>query len=63
MPDVLPFLPNGRLAFWGGAGGSLVIVDADRRMTFAFVMNKMVPSLIGPTAEALVKQLYGIVYH
>ena len=61
FPDVLPFLPAGRLASWGGAGGSLVIADVDRRMTFAYVMNKMVPSPVGPVAEALVKQLYDIV--
>ena len=61
MPQVLPFLPEGRLASWGGAGGSLVIADADRRMTFGYVMNKMVPSLVGPTAAALVERLYDIV--
>jgi CubicO group peptidase (beta-lactamase class C family) len=61
MPQVLPFLPEGRLASWGGAGGSLVIADVDRRMTFGYVMNKMVPSLVGPTAAALVERLYDIV--
>jgi hypothetical protein len=61
FPDVLAFLPEGRLAGWGGAGGSLVIADAGRRMTFAYVMNKMVPSVVGPVAEALVKRLYDIV--
>jgi CubicO group peptidase (beta-lactamase class C family) len=61
MPQVLPFLPEGRLASWGGAGGSLVIADADRRMTFGYVMNKMVPSLVGATAAALVERLYDIV--
>src|SRR5262245_37853906 len=61
MPQVLPFLPEGRLCTWGGAGGSLVVIDVDRRMTFAYVMNKMVPCLIGPTAEALLKLLYDIV--
>ncbi len=61
FPEVLPFLPAGRLAAWGGAGGSLVVADADRRMTFAYVMNKMVPATVGPVAEALVKRLYGIV--
>jgi CubicO group peptidase (beta-lactamase class C family) len=63
FPDVLEFLPPGRLASWGGAGGSLVIADADRRMTFAYVMNKMVPSVIGPVANLLVKRLYDIVDH
>jgi CubicO group peptidase (beta-lactamase class C family) len=61
MPQVLPFLPEGRLCLWGGAGGSLVIADVDRRMTFAYVMNKMRPDLVGPIAEALVERLYDIV--
>ncbi len=33
--------PEGRVCFFGGTGGSLVVIDADRRMTFAYVMNKM----------------------
>ncbi len=41
-PEVLPFVPEGRVCFGTGAGGSLVIADADRRMTVAYVMNKMV---------------------
>jgi len=61
MPQVLSFLPEGRLASWGGAGGSLMIADADRRLTFAYVMNLMRPALVGPIAEALVKRLYDIV--
>jgi hypothetical protein len=35
--------PEGRVCSWGGYGGSLVIIDVDRRMTFASVMNKMAP--------------------
>jgi CubicO group peptidase (beta-lactamase class C family) len=61
MPNVLPFLPEGRLCLWGGAGGSLVIADVDRRLTFAYVMNKMRTDLVNPNAEALVKRLYDIV--
>jgi hypothetical protein len=38
-----------------------VIADADRRMTFAYVMNKMMPDLISPIAAALVKRVYEIV--
>ena len=55
MPQVLPFLPEGRLAAWGGAGGSLVIADVDRRLTFAYVMNKMVPAVVGPIASAPIR--------
>ena len=61
FPEVLAFLPEGRLAGWGGAGGSLVIADADRCLTFAYVMNQMRPQVVGPVAEALVKRLYEIV--
>jgi CubicO group peptidase (beta-lactamase class C family) len=61
-PEVLPFVPEGRVCFGAGAGGSLVIADADRRMTFAYVMNKMVPiPIVVPIAAALAERLYDIV--
>ncbi len=41
-------------------GGSLVIIDADRRMTFAYVMNKMAPGG-GTIAAALAERVYDIV--
>jgi CubicO group peptidase (beta-lactamase class C family) len=31
----------GRCGYWGGAGGSLVVVDFDRRLSFAYVMNRL----------------------
>src|SRR5215471_4132321 len=52
-------LPGGRLAFGGGTGGSVVIADVDRRITFAYVMNKMMPG--APVAEALLKRLSDLV--
>jgi hypothetical protein len=59
---VLPFVPEGRVCFGSGAGGSIVIADADRRMTVAYVMNKMVPHpIVTPVAAALVERVYGIV--
>jgi CubicO group peptidase (beta-lactamase class C family) len=63
-PEVLPFVPEGRVCFGTGAGGSMVIVDADRRMTVAYVMNKMVVPqnmIVGPIAAALVERVYDIV--
>ena len=39
-------LPEGRVCAWGGAGGSTVIIDVDRRITFAYVMNKMASGAI-----------------
>jgi CubicO group peptidase (beta-lactamase class C family) len=40
-PVLAPYTPNGRCCFWFGWGGSIVVNDLDRRMTFAYVMNKM----------------------
>ncbi len=34
-------LPNPNTIYWGGYGGSLVIIDMDARTSFAYVMNKM----------------------
>lgn len=39
-------LPPGA-AFWGGWGGSLILADLDARTTYAFVMNRMVTTLMG----------------
>ena len=55
-------LPGGRVCCWGGAGGSLAMIDVDRRMTFAYVMNKMVPGTVGPIAWALFEQAHGIIH-
>src|SRR5262249_38574209 len=61
-PEVLPFVPDRRGWFGTGGGGSIVIADADRRMTVAFVMNKMVPAMVvAPIAAALVEKAYEIV--
>ena len=60
-PEVLPFVPEGRVCFGTGAGGSLVIADADRRMTVAYVMNKMAPGVVGSIVAALVERVYDIV--
>jgi len=38
--------------FWGGSGGSLIVVDLGRRMTFAYVMNKMVGAPFGDPRNA-----------
>jgi CubicO group peptidase (beta-lactamase class C family) len=36
-----PLGPNPHTCFWGGWGGSLVIIDTDARVCFSYVMNKM----------------------
>jgi CubicO group peptidase (beta-lactamase class C family) len=48
-----------RTCFWGGSGGSLVVVDFERRMSFAYVMNKMVGAPFGdPRNASLIAATY-----
>ena len=49
-----PMGPNARTVFWGGWGGSLIVVDLDARMTVAYVMNKMGEGTLGDTRGASV---------
>lgn len=57
-----PFVPEGRICWWGGWGGSVIVVDVDRRMTLAYMMNKMASGLVGnPTSFDLVTAAYRLV--
>jgi len=45
--------------FWGGSGGSLIVVDFDTRMTLAYVMNKLEGSPFGaPRNTAILRAAY-----
>jgi len=55
----MPLGPNPRTFFWGGWGGSLVIVDPDARIGFSYVMNKMGATTMG---DARAFNLVGAVY-
>ena len=58
IPEI-PYIPAGRICFWGGWGGSLIIVDTERRMTAAYMMNKMQAGLVGsPQSEAFIREVY-----
>jgi CubicO group peptidase (beta-lactamase class C family) len=58
-PTTFSYVPDGRICFWGGAGGSLIIIDVDRRMTVAYMMNKMAGAIVGnPTGEAIIRAAY-----
>jgi len=46
LSGVVPF-PNPNSIYWGGYGGSLILIDMDARTTFAYVMNKMAPTTQG----------------
>jgi CubicO group peptidase (beta-lactamase class C family) len=54
-----PGLPPGRIAYWGGWGGSIVLNDVDRGITFAYVMNRMDDGVVGSQrSEAYVRELF-----
>ena len=44
-------LPEGKVASWGGWGGSQVIVDVENGLTIAYVMNKMENAGLGQKGE------------
>lgn len=41
QPEAVPDIPDERVCFWGGWGGSMVVMNPYCRTTFAYVMNKM----------------------
>ncbi len=45
--DMVPMSPNPNTGYWGGWGGSSVLVDQDARVSASFVMNKMVDNILG----------------
>jgi len=56
----MPLGPNPRTCFWGGWGGSLVIVDADARVCLSYVMNKMGQGTMGDNrAGRMIGAFYG----
>jgi len=59
-PETLPYLPtDAGICFWGGYGGSMIIVDTDRNMTVSYMMNKMNAGIIGsPRSAALIEATY-----
>ena len=51
-PDVLPYIPDEKICFWGGWGGSMIIMDVGRRMTISYMMNKMGSGIVGSDRSA-----------
>lgn len=45
--EALPYVPDEKICFWGGWGGSMVLACPDRRTTISYVMNKMGPGILG----------------
>lgn len=42
-----PLGPNKHIAYWGGYGGSIVLIDQDARLCISYVMNRMEPGTTG----------------
>jgi len=45
--EALPYVPDEKICFWGGWGGSMVAMCPDRRATIAYAMNRMGPGILG----------------
>ncbi len=45
--EAMPMGPNEHIAYWGGWGGSSVVVDQDARLCVSYVMNRMEADLLG----------------
>jgi CubicO group peptidase (beta-lactamase class C family) len=56
--ETVPYIPPGRTCFWGGWGGSVILMDLDARTTISYMMNKMGPGIIGSDrSEAYVRAI------
>jgi CubicO group peptidase (beta-lactamase class C family) len=50
--DILPWIPDEKICYWGGWGGSMTVMDVGRRMTISYMMNKMAPGIVGSDRSA-----------
>jgi CubicO group peptidase (beta-lactamase class C family) len=50
--DSMPWIPEEKICFWGGWGGSMIVMDPGRRMTISYMMNKMGAGIIGSDRSA-----------
>ena len=52
----IPMSPNQNACYWGGWGGSSVLIDQDARVAVSYVMNKMFVGLLGDTRSYNIRQ-------
>ncbi|MGI9345825.1 MAG: serine hydrolase domain-containing protein [Gammaproteobacteria bacterium] len=45
--ELLPVSPDARSVFWGGYGGSSIVLNYERRLVLCYGMNKMTPLPLG----------------
>ncbi len=62
-PTTLPYLPDDDgICFWGGYGGSLIVMDRNRKLTISYMMNKMEPGIVGGLrAQAILESVFATV--
>lgn len=61
LPGAMIALPSANSMFWGGYGGSLIIIDMDARATYAYAMNKMGMTTIGDArAQGMAKAMWDV---
>lgn len=57
--ESIPYIPDGKICFWGGWGGSLTVLHPESKLTISYVMNRMGPGIIGSDrAEQYVRAVY-----
>ncbi|KAJ6121619.1 hypothetical protein N7512_004084 [Penicillium capsulatum] len=62
VPQTIPYIPEGRVCFWSGWGGSMFIMDMERKMTISYIMNKMAQGTLGnENAGAYISEIYKVV--
>ena len=47
LAGAVAYIPDEKICFWGGWGGSIILMDLGRRMTVSYMMNKMGPGVVG----------------
>jgi CubicO group peptidase (beta-lactamase class C family) len=61
-PGMLPNIPAHKICFWGGWGGSLIVMDLDARLTIGYMMNKMGAAIMGNNRAArYVQEVYAAI--
>lgn len=43
----IPWMPEGKVCFWGGLGGSIAVMDLERGVTVTYAMNRMEEGTLG----------------
>jgi CubicO group peptidase (beta-lactamase class C family) len=57
--QTVPYMPQGRACYWGGWGGSVILMDLGSGTTISYMMNKMAPGVIGSDrSEDYVRTVY-----